>query len=72
MNETIDRYINMRVDEGLKKGKVKFLKARVKEMKQQMQSLEQDINNEDPAGVGVSVNSLMFNIKEIAKSVKNL
>lgn len=72
MNETLDRYMNMRVDEAMNKGKVKFLKARLKEMKTQMKHLEEDINNADPAGVGVSAGALAFNIKEIEKSVKNL
>ena len=72
MSETVDRYMGMRVDEMMKKGKVKFLQGRLKEMKQQMSALEQDINNADAAGVGVSANALGFNIKEIAKAVKNL
>jgi hypothetical protein len=62
--------MDMRVDEEMKKGKVKFLKGRLKEMKQQMKSLEQDIDNFDATGVGVSVNSLNFNLKEILKSIK--
>lgn len=72
MSETLDRYMNMRVDEALKKGKIKFLQGRLKEMKQQMKSLEEDIKNEDPAGIAVSAGALAFNIKEIEKSVKNL
>lgn len=77
MSETIDRYIDMRMYEvkeleGMSLKKQKFLKGRVKEMKTQLKSLEDDVNNDDPHGVRVSVAALNFNLKEITKSIKAL